>query len=189
MDAVFATKKKKKSSKKEKKEGEEEEEEGEKAAGGDEEEEGDADLDAAFTGSKKKKKSKRKEEGGGGGAEEGGEGGGGGVYDSKEANYSYDELLQRMQVLDPPTHPPTHPKHTAAHSHRLTLLHPPTTHPPIHSQMLLQDGDPSKSVSFGRVPIKMAPITLVRIGTKKTRWDNFQVGDWVEEEHAVRTRC
>lgn len=42
----------------------------------------------------------------------------------QEANYSYDELLQRMQAL-------------------------------------LQDGDPSKAVSFGRVPIKMPPITLV----------------------------
>ena len=46
----------------------------------------------------------------------------------QEANYSYDELLQRMQAL-------------------------------------LQDGDPSKAVSFGRVPIKMPPITLV--GTRE----------------------
>jgi len=124
LDGMFASKKKKKSSKKEKKE------EGEE--GGEEVAEEDADLDAAFAGSKKKKKSKRKEEGG-----EEGAGEGEAVYDSKEANYSYDELLQRMQVL-------------------------------------LQDGDPSKAVSFGRVPIKMPPINLVRIGTKKTRWDNFQ---------------
>jgi len=124
LDEMFTSKKKKKSSKKEKKE------EGE--VGGEEAAEEDADLDAAFLGSKKKKKSKRKEEGG-----EEGAGEEGAVYDSKEANYSYDELLQRMQ-------------------------------------MLLQDGDPSKGVSFGRVPIKMPPINLVRIGTKKTRWDNFQ---------------
>jgi len=123
LDAVFAVKKKKSSKKEKKEEGEE---------GGEEAAEEDADLDAAFAGSKKKKKSKRKEEGG-----EEGAGEGGAVYDSKEANYSYDELLQRMQVL-------------------------------------LQDGDPSKAVSFGRVPIKMPPINLVRIGTKKTRWDNFQ---------------
>jgi translation initiation factor 2 subunit 2 len=55
----------------------------------------------------------------------------------QEANYSYDELLQRVQVL-------------------------------------LQEGDPSKAIVLGRVPIKMPTITLVRIGTKKTRWDNFQ---------------
>lgn len=122
LDEMFASKKKK-SSKKEKKE-KEDDGGGEDAggAGGDE-----VDLDAAFAGSKKKKRSKRKDEG----AEAGNA-----VYDSNEANYSYDELLERMQTL-------------------------------------LQDGDPTKSVTSGRVPIKMPPITLVRIGTKKTRWDNF----------------
>jgi hypothetical protein len=56
---------------------------------------------------------------------------------SQEANYTYDELLQRVQIL-------------------------------------LTGGDAGSSLP-GRVPIKMPPISLVRIGTKKTRWDNFQV--------------
>jgi hypothetical protein len=98
---------------------------------------GEEPGDDMFSLDKKKKKKRPKDKDREGLAgEDKGSAGDGAQGEGGEANYTYEELLQRIQTL-------------------------------------LADGDPSKTPSFSRVPIKMPQIALVRIGTKKTRWDNF----------------